>query len=123
LKIGFRPVHGVSASQAMAPAPGLRPVMQSGPQTDRTIQFQQQRPSPLVQGNSQANQLGEDGQDLMQPSRPEANEAEKKVLFFSFLDLSACKLWNKNKQCMLWSHFTACSFANRNPFLGMNNFI
>lgn len=77
--MGFRPVHGVSASQAMTSAPGMRLVMQPAPQTDRTMKFPQQKPSPLVQDNSQTNQIGEDGQDLMQPSPPETNEAEKKV--------------------------------------------
>lgn len=77
--VGFRPVHGASAPQAMAPAAGVRPVMQSAPQTDRTMQFQQQKSNLLVSDNSQANQLSEDGMNFVQPSPPETNDTEKKV--------------------------------------------
>ncbi|KAK9756631.1 hypothetical protein RND81_01G110600 [Saponaria officinalis] len=75
---GFRPVQGMPASQPMAPTAGLRPVTQS-PETDMTMQFHQTKSRTLVSDNSQGNMNGNVEQNLLQPSHPETNEAEKKA--------------------------------------------
>lgn len=75
---GYRPVQGSPASPLM-PATGLRPAMQSAPQPDATIQFQQPKSRTSVMDNSQANQLSEGEKNLLQPSASETNNSQNKV--------------------------------------------
>lgn len=84
-KLGYRPVHGIPGSQPVAPTAGPRPVMQSAPQPNAKIQFQQPKSKTSVLDNSQAFQLTDGEQNVLQSSPPGIIDAENKVL-------ATCKL-------------------------------
>ncbi|XP_021745168.1 epidermal growth factor receptor substrate 15-like [Chenopodium quinoa] len=74
---GYRPAQGNAASSPGAA--GLRPVMNSVPQPDMTMQFQQPKSRASVLDNSQTNHFSDGDKDLLQPSALETNNAENKV--------------------------------------------
>ncbi|KMT19263.1 hypothetical protein BVRB_1g014450 [Beta vulgaris subsp. vulgaris] len=76
---GYRPVHGIPGSQPVAPTAGPRPVMQSAPQPNAKIQFQQPKSKTSVLDNSQAFQLTDGEQNVLQSSPPGIIDAENKV--------------------------------------------
>ncbi|KAA8537395.1 hypothetical protein F0562_026918 [Nyssa sinensis] len=77
---GLRPQQGMSGSQPITSAAGLRPprpVM--FPQADRAMQFDQQKTGVTSMENSHVNQLSNGEQNLLNSKSQEAAETEKKV--------------------------------------------
>ncbi|CAN4094105.1 unnamed protein product [Withania somnifera] len=75
---GVRPPQGLPGVQPVA-HPGLRPPMQGAlPQSDRSMQFNQQNARATSMGNSQTDQLSIGEQNMLEPKGEETAAGEKK---------------------------------------------